>query len=163
MDSTTSPVTGDIVIEDASHWVFANTGLHNGDHLPGLLGYEVDRMFSAFPPGTQRLAHSPFNNSGVTDYSDMTIYQTRNGAYVFSTGSMEWAYGLDDPNLNNREVAPPPGGWVSAAAQQITRNVLNTFIGRVTARRRAVGLLGGSAARSEAAAPTAQNSLPQSA
>ncbi|HEV8660385.1 MAG TPA: N,N-dimethylformamidase beta subunit family domain-containing protein [Thermoanaerobaculia bacterium] len=128
-------VTGDIVVENTSHWVFMNTGLKPGDHLSGLLGYEVDRMFSAFPSGTIRLAHSPFNNNGITDYSDMTIYQAVSGAYVFSTGSMEWAYGLDD--TGTRESPTPPGGWISPAAQQITRNVLERFTGR--ARRRSVG------------------------
>lgn len=127
-------VTGDIVVENTSHWVFSNTGLKPGDHLPGLLGYEVDRMFSAFPPGTVRLAHSPFNNGGITDYSDMTIYQAASGAYVFSTGTMEWAYGLDD--TGTRESPRPPGGWISAAAQQITRNVLQKFIAQP--KRRAV-------------------------
>ncbi|HEY3055960.1 MAG TPA: N,N-dimethylformamidase beta subunit family domain-containing protein [Thermoanaerobaculia bacterium] len=128
-------VTGDIVVENTSHWVFSNTGLKPGDHLPGLLGYEVDRTFSAFPPDTVRLAHSPFNKNGITDYSDMTIYQATSGAYVFSTGSMEWAYGLDD--TGTREVPAPPGGWISPAAQQITRNVLDKFIARP--RRRAAG------------------------
>ena len=126
-------VAGDIVVENTSHWVFANTGLHPGDHLPGLLGYEVDGMFSAFPPNTIRLAHSPFVVKGSTVYSDMTIYQAASGAYVFGTGSMEWAYGLDD--TGTRERPAPPGGWISPAAQQITRNVLNRFITGV--RRRA--------------------------
>jgi len=121
-------MTGDIVVENTSHWVFANTNLKPGDRLPALLGYEVDRMFSVYPPGTIRLAHSPFNNGGITDFSDMTIYQTAGGAYVFSTGSMEWAYGLDD--TGKRESPTPPGGWISPAAQQTTRNVLDRFIGR---------------------------------
>ena len=34
---------GDIVIENAASWVCSNTGLQNGDHLPGLLGYEDPR------------------------------------------------------------------------------------------------------------------------
>ena len=133
---TDTPVSGDIVVENTSHWVFANTGLRPGDHLPGLLGYEVDRMFSAFPPTTVRLAHSPFTGfRGATDYSDMTIYQARSGAWVFSTGTMDWAYGLDDTGTH--ESPAPPGGFLSPAAQQITRNVLNRFIfGETRAKRR---------------------------
>lgn len=133
---TDSPVSADIVVENTSHWVFANTNLHPGDHLPGLLGYEVDRMFSAYPPTTVRLAHSPFTGlKGALDYSDMTIYQAGSGAWVFSTGSMDWAYGLDD--TGSQESPPPPGGFLSAAAQQITRNVLNRFIfGETRGKRR---------------------------
>ena len=139
---TDEPITGDIVVENTSHWVFAGTNLHDGDHLPGLLGYEVDRMFSDFPPGTVRLAHSPYTGyKGVPDYSDMTIYQAASGAWVFGTGSMEWAYGLDDTGPH--ESPTPPGGFASPAAQQITRNVLNRFITNVEGpqreKRRAVG------------------------
>ena len=124
---TDSPVSADIVVGDTSSWVFANTNLHPGDHLPGLLGYEVDREFAAYPPTTVRLAHSPFiGYKGAIDYSDMTIYQAGSGAWVFSTGTMEWAYGLDDTGPH--ESATPPGGFLNPAAQQITRNVLNRFI-----------------------------------
>ena len=38
------PVDGDIIVSDASHWAFANTGLINGSKLAGLLGYEVDGL-----------------------------------------------------------------------------------------------------------------------
>ena len=135
---TDAPVTGDIVVENTSHWVFRGTDLRPGDHLPGLLGYEVDRMFSTFPPATIRLAHSPFTGfKGATDYSDMTIYQAQSGAWVFGTGSMEWAYGLDDSGPH--ESPAPPGGFLNAAAQQMTRNVLNRFIyGETKAKRRSV-------------------------
>src|SRR6266404_3011772 len=35
-------ISGDIVVTNPTHWVFANTGLTAGYHLAGLLGYEVD-------------------------------------------------------------------------------------------------------------------------
>lgn len=122
----TNPVSGDIVVENTGHWIFANTGLHDGDHLAGLLGYEVDGMFSAFPPNTIRLAHSPFADRSKTIFSDMTVYQAASGATVFATGSMEWAYGLDDAGPH--ENPAPPGGYLNPAGQQITRNVLARFI-----------------------------------
>ena len=117
-------VDGDIVVENASHWVFNGTGLKPGDHLKGLGGHEVDRMFSAYPPNTIRLAHSPFPSQvdGHIDYGDVTIYQAASGALVFAVGTMQWAWGLDDFNA----AAHP--GRVSAAAQQITRNVLEAFV-----------------------------------
>ena len=118
------PVNGDIVIDNASHWVFANTGLRNGDRLPGLLGYEADRIFTAnSPAGLVRLAHSPLVAETGPGYSDMTLYTHASGAKVFATGSMQWAWGLDDYF----------GGWshdylLNAAAQQITRNVMDRFV-----------------------------------
>jgi hypothetical protein len=129
---TESPVDADIVVENASHWVFAGTGLKPGDRLPGLLGYEVDRIFGiASPANLVRLAHSPFVSAeGESGTSDMTIYETSNGAIVFATGSIQWSWGLDDFNANAR------GSRLSVAAQRVTRNVLE----RMTAskRRRAV-------------------------
>jgi hypothetical protein len=116
------PVNGDIVIANASHWAFANTGLKNGDKLVGLLGYEADRVFGIGPANTTILAHSPVVSEAGAGFSDMAVYQHSSGANVFATGSIQWAWGLDDyyaywshPYL------------VSAAAQQITRNVLARF------------------------------------
>lgn len=129
---TESPVDADIVIENASHWVFAGTGLQAGDRLPGLLGYEVDKIFGlASPPNLVRLAHSPFiSDDGESGTADMTIYQTARGTIVFATGSIQWSWGLDDFNAASR------GSRLNESAQRITRNVL----GRMTTspRRRAV-------------------------
>lgn len=130
---TAEDIDTDIVIDNASHWVFNNTGLRNGDKLPGLLGYEVDRMFSAFPANTIRLARSPFTRAdGTSDFSDMTIYTHTNGALVFATGTIQWSWGLDDFNA-----AGTGGSRVHPAAQQITRNVLNRFIYGERHKRRA--------------------------
>lgn len=124
------PVDADIVVSNASHWVFAGTGLRNGDALRGLLGYEVDAIYGDGPATLERLAHSPFvDNSNPrapkTRYADMTIYTAESGALVFATGSMQWAWGLDDYN------AP---AWhtprASEAAQRITRTVLAAMLTR---------------------------------
>jgi hypothetical protein len=116
------PVDADMVIANASHWVFANTGLSNGDKLPGLVGYEADRKFGIGPANTVVLAHSPVVSEIGAGYSDMTIYTHASGANVFATGSIQWAWGLDDYFA----------WWshtylVNEAAQQITRNVLGRF------------------------------------
>lgn len=121
-----NPVDSDIVIEKADHWVFEGTGLKSGDRLPGLLGYEVDRVFGNAPFGTERLAHSPFTTlTGEVEHSDMTVYTTTSGATVFATGSIQWSWGLDDFNA--------PGARTSRLnphAQRITRNVLNRMAPR---------------------------------
>jgi hypothetical protein len=114
------PVNGDIVIDDDTTWVTAGTGLTRGAHLNGLLGYEVDKIVASSPPNIERIGHSyvPSKNG----YADMTLYTAPSGALVFATGSMQWSWGLDDYNA--------PGlrpSQLSAAAQQLTRNVLNRF------------------------------------
>jgi hypothetical protein len=56
------PVDGDIIVSDAGHWAFANTGLVNGSQLKGLLGYEVDGVSGNGPEGLRVLAVSPAQN-----------------------------------------------------------------------------------------------------
>jgi len=129
---TWSPVQGDIAIGDTSHWIFAGSGLHPGDRIPGLLGYEVDRSTPTAYPGTVILTRSPFvHDDGTPDESNMTIYTARSGAIVFATGTIYWAFGLDEYNVALRSFAP-----VSPAVQQITRNVLNRMASRAVVRRR---------------------------
>src|SRR5207244_2934965 len=118
-----------LVVENASHWVYAGTGLRNGDKLPGLVGFETDRMFNNAPAGITRLARSPFDVAFYgPDHSDMTVYTAASGATVFAAGTILWSYGLDDYN------APTlPGTNISRinpAAQQMTRNVLTRLAQR---------------------------------
>jgi hypothetical protein len=117
------PVDGDIIVDEASHWAFAGTGLKRGDALPGLLGYEVDAIYGEGPAGLVRLAHSPFGDRGKKRHAEMTLYTAESGAIVFATGSMQWNWGLDGYNapqwhsLRTRE-----------AAQQVTRNILDRML-----------------------------------
>ncbi len=115
----TFQVNADLVIDNAPEWLLAGTNLTKGDRLPGLLGYEVDRMFGNAPKNIIRLCHSPYSHEGGTRYADMTAYTTDSGALVFATGSMQWSWGLDDfnaPDLRSSRLNP--------AAEQMTRNVL---------------------------------------
>jgi hypothetical protein len=119
------PVDGDIIVSDASHWAFANTGLVNGSKLAGLLGYEVDVLSGNAPDGLRILATSPAINlqdPGRVVASSMAAYVAPSGAEVFATGSIQWSWGLDDfgaPNLRTSRASP--------AAAQITHNVLERF------------------------------------
>ncbi len=120
------PVDADIVVTAAAHWVFAGTGLAPGAVLPGLLGYEVDSVQGRGPAGVEILAASPW--TALTDASQrgvahMCLSTARSGAHVFATGSIQWAWGLDDYN-----VPALRSSRLNAAAQQITRNVLERFV-----------------------------------
>jgi hypothetical protein len=77
----------------------------------------------------------------------MTIYQANSGAWVFNVATNQWSWGLDDyftglttpDGANNGPAfrvqcgqAADHAGLVSCrnpAAEQITRNVFNKFIG----------------------------------
>ena len=120
------PVNGDIVISDPTHWAAAGTNATAGQHLVGLLGYEVDGALQPTlrPYGVSVIAHSPIPNySGAYPFSDMATYVAPSGATVFATGSIWWSWGLDDfgvPTIHSISRIDP-------TAQQITRNVLNRF------------------------------------
>jgi hypothetical protein len=128
----TDPVQGDIVVSDASSWVFSGTGLKNGDRLPNLLGYEVDRTSDHTPAGTQRIAHSQYLFRGDNRYADMTVYTAPSGSVVFAVGSMQWNWGLVDPEIFGRRYENP-------AVKRATRNVLRKFGARPGTLLRASG------------------------
>lgn len=118
-----------MVMSDCSGWICAGTGLSNGDVLPGMLGYEVDRFDHASSPANcQIIASSPYQvcyEAGCipeTRYANMTYYDAPSGAGVFATGTMQWNWGLDD------FIVGPWGNRSNNAVQKMTRNVLNRFV-----------------------------------
>ena len=92
------PVKGDTVVENTRAWIFANTGLKDGDHLPGMLGYAVDALYNdaTTPANIIDVAHSPFALNGRVFTANSTVYRAVSGAWVFAAGSIEWDYGLSN-------------------------------------------------------------------
>lgn len=85
-----NPVKADMVIVDAGAWMFAGTGMKNGDKWPNVVGNEYDRVTPEVPtpPTIQVLAHSPVKVRGRSSFADMTYYTIDSGAGVFSTGTI---------------------------------------------------------------------------
>ena len=113
-----TPVDGDLVVEDANGWMTQHTELTSGSHLRGVLGYEVDGISAFSPPGTHIVARSSV--SGIDGVA--TLYRATSGAIIFSSGSMQWSWGLDDYNAPQLRTSV-----VSPAVQQMTRNILDRF------------------------------------
>ena len=92
----------DWVVADASSWIFIGTGLKNGDHLPGLVGYEYDKVFTGYPTpsGLDILASSPVHRiqPNAADIANATLYRASSGAQVFDAGTIHWSWGLDPFN-----------------------------------------------------------------
>jgi hypothetical protein len=112
------------VITASSNWVYAQTGLKDGDSIPGLVGYESDRLVPNFPRPRNTsytiLSKSPFTTTGnIEDYSNAAVYQAPSGAWVFAAGTVSWSWGLDD--YNNRGVVDP-------RIQRVTENILDRFV-----------------------------------
>jgi hypothetical protein len=70
------------------------------------------------PPNTEYkiLSHSPVTDTtGGSDFTDSSIYKALSGAWVYSTGSNHWAYGLDQD------------GVTDARIQRTTSNIMDAF------------------------------------
>ncbi|PPJ63631.1 N,N-dimethylformamidase beta subunit family domain-containing protein [Cuspidothrix issatschenkoi] len=96
----------DFVVSNAADPYYANTGLKNGDKLRGLVGYEWDALLSNgfTPPGLVVLSQSPVRSNSILpplppgtnpNISNAVRYTAASGAKVFSTGSIQWVWGLD--------------------------------------------------------------------
>ncbi len=115
------------IVSNAADPYYAGTGLSNGDSIPGLVGYEWDAVVNngSTPPGLVVLSQSPVVPNGVGPYlpagtninvANSTRYTAASGAKVFSTGSIQWAWGLDSDLVAGPRTSP--------VAQKITTNVL---------------------------------------
>jgi hypothetical protein len=108
-------------VVDASHWVYAGTGLRNGDlfgqrtmheRIPGgASGHETDKRSAFSPANTVLLAKGTNPDNGG---SEMVIHEREYGGAVFSVGSITWVAAL----------------FVDEAVSTITGNVLRNFLSR---------------------------------
>jgi hypothetical protein len=104
----------------------AGTGLANGSTITGLVGFEYDSFDpTCNPPGipTVLFQYQGPETSANLDAAAVRYTNPGSGARVFSSGTEQWAWGLDsyrwDPTLFT---AIPP---TNPAIQQFTRNMLN--------------------------------------
>jgi hypothetical protein len=119
-------VQEDMVIADASSWLFAGTGLRNGDRLSDVVMWEYDSVDPSYPtPETiQILAHSPLICGGRRDYAHMAYYTAKSGAGVISTGTIGWV-----PALRCGGQPNPASEYPTCIPEVITvtKNVLRVF------------------------------------
>ncbi len=113
------------VVQNAAHWVYAGTGFVNGSKVPGIVGYEYDKVWNngATPAGLTVLSSSPVvgccEGSGNST-ANSAIYTAPSGARVFAAGTINWSLALDSYNGN---------ALASAGLKRMTANLLNNFIG----------------------------------
>src|SRR5438874_4093141 len=111
------------VVTHSSHWIYAGTGLKDGDVVPGIVGYEIDSYKSVFPGPNSTdwtlLSSSPFvDYLGAPGVGNSSVYQAPSGAWVFSSGTISWSWALD-------------GFWHQRADLRIPRttaNLLDAFM-----------------------------------
>jgi hypothetical protein len=86
------------VVQNASNFAYDGTGFHEGDSVPGLVGYEYDRRYENDTPGAVTVvARSPLVDIyGRPGISEAVVYRAPSGALVFGAGTIYFALGLDD-------------------------------------------------------------------
>ena len=86
------------VVQSSNSFAYEGTGLHDGDSIPGLVGYEYDRQYDGGTPGAATvLARSPLVDIfGRPGTSEAVYYRAPSGALVFGAGSIYFARALDD-------------------------------------------------------------------
>jgi hypothetical protein len=117
-------------VSDASAWVFAGTGLHDGDVVPGVVASDVDQFeaVDGQPANDQILGHSPVSASqgqhNTTPwFSDMTYYtNATTGAGVIDTGTNNWI-----PALDGHSGCYSGGTCEATVVQRITGNIFRLF------------------------------------
>lgn len=98
----------DFVVKNSTHPYYANTNLNNGDKLSGLVGFEWDAInLNASPSGLVSLSESiqlqnldqaelqGFPAGTDPRISQVVAFTSASGAKVFSTGSVQFQWGLD--------------------------------------------------------------------
>ncbi|HLJ33130.1 MAG TPA: N,N-dimethylformamidase beta subunit family domain-containing protein [Ktedonobacteraceae bacterium] len=110
------------VVKNSTNWVYAGTGFVDGSSIPGIVGYEYDKVWNngATPPGLTTLSNSPVVGAQVgSSVSNATLYTASSGARVFAGGTIQWSWGLANIQSNT---------YANAGIQQMTANILNSFI-----------------------------------
>lgn len=131
---STGPVTGgaDWTCVAPDHWLFAGTGMKQGDGIPGLVGWEWHGDPAPIPglaivaSGPTQSAPGELNGGKFT----ATIYPGSKGNFVFNAATCWWADGLSaPPGYVRPSVYTSPRG-PDSRVQQITRNLLDRMIQR---------------------------------
>jgi len=119
----------DLVVADASSWLWQGTGLTNGQALPGVVQGEYDRFDSAGPGprNVEIFAHSPVANRGPGRFSDITWYTTAGGGGVFATGNASWVNKLSDTTAFPSNVVPAAIPGVTEFLLRAMENVYATL------------------------------------
>ncbi|MCA9230370.1 MAG: hypothetical protein KDA57_06950 [Planctomycetales bacterium] len=129
---STGPVTGgaDWVCSLPEHWIYENTGMKQGDSVPGLIGWEWHGDPAAIE-GLEIVATSPTQSGPGKPNGGQytaTVYPGLKGNFVFNAATCWWADGLSEPpgyvrpNVYTKPMGP------DRRIQQITSNILNRMI-----------------------------------
>jgi hypothetical protein len=126
---STGPVTGgaDWVCSKPDHWIFAGSGMKQGDSIPGLVGWEWHGDPASIP-GLEIVSTGPTQSAPDKPNGGQytaTIYPGPKQNFVFNAATIWWADGLSaPPGYVRPKVYTEPKG-PDARVQKITQNILD--------------------------------------
>ncbi len=129
---TTEPANGgaDWICVQEKHWIYAGTGLCNGDRILGLVGWEHHGE-PADLPGLEVVARGPVFSQGRPQDVEYTavVVPGPKGNVIFNAATIWWSDGLSAPPGYVRPSAHgnrPPGP--DPRVQRMTTNLLKRFL-----------------------------------
>ncbi|HSH93462.1 MAG TPA: N,N-dimethylformamidase beta subunit family domain-containing protein [Roseimicrobium sp.] len=128
-----APVTGGgpWVCSMPDHWIFAGTGMKQGDSIPGLVGWEWHGD-PAKISGLEVISTGPTRNNSKTAEGEgiytATVYPGPKGNIVFNASSCWWGDGLSAPPGYVRPAVYTKPEGPDIRAQRITANVLQRML-----------------------------------
>jgi hypothetical protein len=122
---STYPTTGgaDWICRKPDHWLFAGTGMKEGDGIPGLVGWEWHGD-PATIPGLEVVAGGKTQSPRGSGTYTATIYPGPRGNFVFNAATIWWVDGLSEPPGYVRSAEYIHRKGLDRRVQQITRNLL---------------------------------------
>jgi hypothetical protein len=120
---------GDWTCVNEKHWLFAGTGMKDGDSVPGLVGWEWHGEPAPIP-GLEVVARGAVSSRDGPGTYTATIYPGPKGNFVFNAATIWWADGLSAPpgyQHPSAYGAKPRGP--DPRVQRITANLLDRFRG----------------------------------
>ncbi len=111
----------DFIAENTDHWAYADTGMSDGDVVPGILGNETDARdpVQPLPDSTSfvRLGMGTVSGDMGDTIAETILYETDAGALVFASGTLAWEEALD---LNHP--------LYDERIDQLTSNIVNRML-----------------------------------
>ncbi len=127
---STWPTTGggDWICRKPDHWLFAGTGMKEGEGIPGLVGWEWHGK-PAKIPGLEIVASGKTSGARVDGLYTATIYPGPKDNFVFNASTIWWADGLSEPPGYLRPAVYTRPLGPDKRVQKITRNLLDRMRG----------------------------------
>jgi hypothetical protein len=95
------------IVRNAGHWLYEGTGARDGDAIPGIVAYEVDRTVpnGRAPAGVEVIARSPVVLAeGQPEHHEAAVHVRPSGAILFAAGTNAWSWGLSRPGVADARV-----------------------------------------------------------